>query len=70
MLTETDVLGIYGRQSLDFANMWNVPNPTDPIAYSFRIYRNYDGAGGQFGDISVNSTSTDQSQLSVYGGIR
>ena len=70
MLTESDVLGIYGRQSLDFANMWNVPKPTDPLAYSFRIYRNYDGAGGQFGDTSVTSTSTDQSQLSVYGALR
>src|SRR5580658_9597126 len=70
MLTETDVLGIYGRQSLDFANMWNVPQPTAPLAYSFRIYRNYDGAGGQFGETSVNSTSTDQSQLSVYGALR
>src|SRR5208282_6069863 len=70
MLTESDVLGIYGRQSLDFANMWNAPAPTDPVAYSFRIYRNYDGAGGQFGDMSVNSTSTDQSQLSVYGALR
>jgi Glycoside hydrolase family 44/Bacterial Ig-like domain (group 3) len=70
MLTETDVLGIYGRQSLDFANMWNVPKPTDPLAYSFRIYRNFDGAGGQFGDTAVNSSSTDQGQLSVYGALR
>src|SRR5271170_5367777 len=70
MLTETDVLGIYGRRSLDFANMWSPPQPTDPLAYSFRIYRNYDGAGGQFGDRSVTSTSTDQSQLSVYGALR
>src|SRR5271167_1727405 len=70
MLTEADVLGIYGRQSLDFANMWNVPQPTDPLAYSFRIYRNFDGAGGQFGDTSVNSTSTDQAQMSVYGAVR
>jgi Glycoside hydrolase family 44/Bacterial Ig-like domain (group 3) len=70
MLTETDVLGIYGRQSLDFANMWNVPKPSDPVAYAFRIYRNYDGAGGQFGDTSVSSSSTDQSQLSVYGALR
>jgi Glycoside hydrolase family 44/Bacterial Ig-like domain (group 3) len=70
MLTETDVLGIYGRQSLDFANMWNVPKPTDPLAYSFRIYRNFDGAGGQFGETSVNSTSTDQGQLSAYGALR
>jgi hypothetical protein len=69
-LTEADVLGIYGRQSLDFANLWTVPKPTDPVAYSFRLYRNYDGAGGQFGDTSVNSTSTDQAQLSVYGALR
>jgi glycosyl hydrolase family 44/Big-like domain-containing protein len=70
MLTETDVLGIYGRQSLDFANMWNVPKPTDPLAYSFRIFRNFDGVGGQFGETSVNSASTDQGQLSVYGALR
>jgi Bacterial Ig-like domain (group 3) len=50
--------------------MWNVPKPTDPVAYSFRIFRNFDGAGGQFGDTSVNSTSTDQGQLSVYGALR
>jgi hypothetical protein len=69
-LTEADVLGIYGRQSLDFANFWTVPQPSDPVAYSFRLYRNYDGAGGQFGETSVNSTSTDQGQLSVYGALR
>src|SRR5271163_3072365 len=69
-LTEADVLGIYGRQSLDFANLWTVPQPTDAVAYSFRLYRNYDGAGGQFGDSSVTSTSTDQGQLSVYGALR
>lgn len=70
MLTETDVLGIYGREGLDFANMWNVPKPTDPLAYGFRIYRNFDGAGGQFGNTSVTSTSSDQGQLSVYGALR
>ena len=69
-LTEADVLGIYGREGLDFANMWTVPQPTDAVAYSFRLYRNYDGAGGQFGNSSVTSTSTDQGQLSVYGATR
>src|ERR1700685_2328898 len=69
-LTEADVLGIYGRESLDFANMWNAPAPTAAVAYSFRLYRNYDGSGAQFGDTSVNSNSTDQGQLSVYGALR
>jgi hypothetical protein len=69
-LTEADVLGIYGREGLDFANMWTVPQPTDAVAYSFRLYRNYDGAGGQFGGTSVTSASTDQGQISVYGALR
>jgi hypothetical protein len=69
-LTEADVLGIFGRQGLDFASMWNTPKPTDPVAYSFRLYRNYDGAGGQFGNTAVNSTSTNQGSLSVYGAVR
>jgi hypothetical protein len=69
-LTEADVLGIYGVQSLDFANMWGAPQPTAPLAYSFRLYRNYDGGGGQFGDTAVSSTSTNQGQLSVYGALR
>jgi hypothetical protein len=69
-LTEADVLGIYGVQSLDFANMWSAPQPTAPVAYSFRLYRNYDGAGSQFGETSVNSASTNQGELSVYGALR
>lgn len=69
-LTEADVLGIYGREGLDFANMWNVPKPTDAVAYSFRLYRNYDGTGGQFGGTSITATSTNQGLLSVYGALR
>src|SRR5271170_2707934 len=69
-VAEMDVLGIFGREQLDFANMWSAPGPTDPIAYSFRMYRNYDGNGGQYGDTWVNATSSDQSQLSVYAAQR
>ncbi|NYF54002.1 Ig-like domain repeat protein [Tunturiibacter gelidoferens] len=69
-IAEMDVLGIFGREQLDFANMWSAPAPTDPIAYSFRMYRNYDGSGGQYGDTWVDATSSDQSQLSVYAAQR
>ena len=69
-LAEADVLGIFGRQQLDFANMWTAPGPTDPIAYAFRLFRNYDGAGSQFGDGSVLATSTNQAALSVYAAKR
>ena len=69
-LAEADVLGIFGREGVDLANMWSPPAPTDPIAYAFRLYRNYDGAGGQFGATRVQAVSTDQTQLAVYGATR
>ena len=69
-IAEMDVLGIYGREQLDFANMWSPPAPTDPIAYAFRMFRNYDGNGHQFGDVSIRATSSDQGSLSIYGAQR
>jgi hypothetical protein len=69
-LAQADVLGIFGREGLDLATLWGPPSATDPGAYAFRMYLNYDGAGGHFGDTSVSATSTDQGQLAVYGARR
>jgi hypothetical protein len=69
-IAEMDVLGIYGREQLDFANMWSPPAPTDPIAYSFRMFRSYDGSGHQFGDTSISAVSSDQGTLSIYAAQR
>jgi hypothetical protein len=69
-LAEADVLGIFGQQSVDFANMWYPPAPTDPIAYSFRLFRNYDGAGGQFGSNGVSAVSSNPGNLSIYAAVR
>jgi hypothetical protein len=69
-IAEMDVLGIYGREQLDFANMWGPPAPADPIAYSFRMFRNYDGSGHQFGDTSISAVSSDQGTLSIYAAQR
>jgi len=69
-LTQADVLGIFGREQLDLATMWGEPQPTQPGAYAFRMYRDYDGAGSRFGDVSVSATSSDQGQLAVYAAQR
>lgn len=69
-IAEMDVLGIYGREQLDFANMWSPPAPADPIAYSFRMFRNYDGNGHQFGDTSIRAVSSNQGVLSLYAAQR
>jgi Glycoside hydrolase family 44 len=73
-LAQADLLGIFGREGVDVAMMWPEAYPnltsTDPVTYAFRLYRNYDGAGGSFGDTSVSATSADQGQLSIYAAQR
>lgn len=69
-IAEADVLGIFGRQQVDFANMWSAPAPTDPISYAFRLYRNYDGKGSAFGGASVEASSSNQGQMSIYAATR
>jgi hypothetical protein len=69
-LAQADVLGIFGRERLDAAMLWDPPAPSQPGAYAFRMYRDYDGAGGRFGETSVRATSADQSKLAVYAAQR
>ncbi len=69
-LTEADVLGIFGREGLDVATLWAPPTATQPGSFAFRMYLNYDGSGGRFGDVSVTAASTNQDQLSVYAAKR
>jgi len=69
-IAQADVLGVFGREQLDLATLWGPPDSTQPGAYAFRIYRNYDGAGGRYGDVWVQAQSSDQSQLALYAAQR
>ncbi|HYF65088.1 MAG TPA: glycoside hydrolase family 44 protein [Herpetosiphonaceae bacterium] len=69
-LAQADVLGIFGREGVDLATLWGLPEVTDPAAFAFRMYRNYNGAGGQFGNVSIAASSADQSRLAIYGAER
>ncbi|MEO6862750.1 MAG: glycoside hydrolase family 44 protein [Microcoleus sp.] len=69
-LTQADILGIFGREQLDLATLWGPPKSSEPGAYAFRTYMNYDGKGGKYGDTWVRSHSTDQGLLSIYGSQR
>lgn len=69
-LAEADLLGIFGREGLDLATLWDPPSADQPGAFAFRIYRNYDGAGSHFGDTSISAASTDQDRLAVYAAQR
>jgi len=69
-LAQADVLGIFGREGLDLAALWGDVLSTQPLAFAFRMYRNYDGAGHGFGDTSVQAISADQGALAVYAARR
>lgn len=71
-LAQADLLGIFGREGLDEAVLWGPPDPVKqlPGLEAYLIYKNYDGAGSEFGNSAVTSTSADQGQLSVYGAVR
>ena len=69
-LAQADVLGIFGREGLDLATLWGPPAADEPGAFAFRMYRNYDGVGGQFGNVSVQASSSDQEQLAIYAARR
>ena len=72
-VTQADVLGIFGREGLDLATIWTAPDPDEPVAYAFRMYRNYDGlqqATSQFGSTSVQAVSADAAQVSAFAAVR
>ncbi len=69
-LAQADVLGIFGRERVDLAALWGMPDGNVPGTYAFRMYRNYDGLGGRFGQTSISATSQDQGKVSVYAAQR
>jgi hypothetical protein len=71
-VAQADILGIFGREGLDLATLWGPPDPIKqkPGLMAFKMFRNYDGANGEFGNVSVSATSADQGKLSVYAALR
>jgi mannan endo-1,4-beta-mannosidase len=69
-LAQVDVLGIFGREGLVIANYWGngagVGELPEYIQSAFKLYRNYDGKGGKFGDTAVEATSADLTKGVVY----
>jgi hypothetical protein len=69
-LLEAEALGVFARERVDLAAMWAPPEQGDRVANAFRLYRNYDGAGGRFGTTYVSSASADERQVAVFGAER
>jgi fibronectin type 3 domain-containing protein len=65
-IAQADNLGIFGAQGLFAASFWP-PNGTYPYALAgFRAFRDFDGAGANFGDTSLQSISSNVQNVVVY----
>jgi uncharacterized protein (TIGR03437 family) len=69
-IAQADILGIFGREALDYGTLWGPPATTDPGAFAFKIFLNYDGNGSQFGGTSVSATTSDPDTLSIFAAQR
>ncbi len=65
-LATADALGIFGRENIFLANYWAYPAKDSPAYLAFKLFRNADGAGAGFGDVSCAASSADVNKLSCY----
>lgn len=67
---QADVLGILGREGIDFATRWTCPNTNTPAYNAIKLYRNYDGARSTFGDTSVAASVPNPDEVAVFAAQR
>jgi len=64
-----DVLGIFGKYGVYFASFYPLEGNTDYVWAAYRLYRNVDGNGLAFGNISVQATTSNVEFAPVYAAI-
>lgn len=68
-IATADVLGIFGRDGVGLATIWPL-NTDERYTYAgLQMYRNFDGAAGRFGNVSISATSSDRAAASVYASL-
>src|SRR6266700_711491 len=65
-IAQADMLGVFGDQGLFAASFWPPNGTFDYAMAGFRAFRSFDGATANFGDTSVQTTSSDISKVAVY----
>jgi hypothetical protein len=68
-IAQADVLGIFGREDVFAAALWDLGNSTGFTDGAFALYCNFDGAGGRFGDTSVGAATSNHETTSVYASV-
>jgi fibronectin type 3 domain-containing protein len=65
-IAQADNLGIFGAQGVFAANFWPPGGTYSYALAGFRAFRSFDGASANFGDISLQATSSSVKDVVVY----
>ena len=68
-VAQADALGIFGREDLFAAALWDLSGGTRFIDGAFAAYCDFDGAGGRFGDTAIAAASSDQATATIYASV-
>lgn len=64
-----EVLGLFGREGLDLATAWSPPAASDAAFSAYRLYRNFDGKGGQFEATSVRASVSGAGSIAAFAAV-
>ncbi len=65
-IAQADNLGVFGAHGVFAANYWPLAQSYPFVQGAFKMYRDYDGNLGSFGDISVAATSSNIAKVAAY----
>jgi hypothetical protein len=65
-IAQADNLGIFGSRGVFQAAFWPTSDSYPFILAGFKMFRDYDGNLGAFGDLSLSTASSDTSLVSAY----
>jgi hypothetical protein len=69
-IAQADVLGIFGKYGVFAAAQFPLLNkPETYVQGAFKMYRDFDGAKGSFGDTSVRAATSSVAHTSVYASL-
>jgi hypothetical protein len=68
-IAQADNLGIFGSEGVFAANFWPPGGTYSYTLAGFRAFRGFDGATANFGDTSLQSTSSDVASVVVYASL-
>ena len=65
-LAQAEALAVFGREGVELATRWVAPASGSRVQDAFRLYLDYDGAGGRVDGTSVRATSARVDSVGAY----